>query len=87
MAADGDAVALVAALQPHTVLLVADAGLGVLNLVRLSAGALDHPGLVVYLNHFDAGDDLHKRNLEWLEHDRLSVETGIEPLARLSRRR
>jgi len=37
---DGDAVALLGALAPDIVLLVADAGLGTINAVRLSAGAV-----------------------------------------------
>ncbi|HWC37835.1 MAG TPA: dethiobiotin synthase, partial [Acidimicrobiales bacterium] len=65
IAADGDSTKLAAALRPDVVLLVADAGLGVLNLVRLSAGALGHRRLLVYLNRFDRDDDLHRRNREW----------------------
>ncbi len=54
LASDGDTVALADALRPALVLLVADAGLGTINLVRLSADALgDHP-VVVYLNRYDA---------------------------------
>ncbi len=82
LAADGDAVALTEALRPDIVLLVADAGLGVLNLVRLSAGAVDHPVVLVHLNRFDPAEDLHRRNTEWLRRDGLSVETSIEALAR-----
>ena len=40
LADDGDAVTLVRALAPDVVVLVADAGLGTINLVRLSVGAL-----------------------------------------------
>ena len=48
-------------------MLVADAGLGTINSVRLSVGALAGPrGLVVFLNRFDAADDLHRRNRDWL---------------------
>ena len=68
---DGDGVALVAALAPDVVLLVADAGLGTINAVRLTAGALDGGSgvgarLVVVLNRFDVDDDLHQRNRRWL---------------------
>jgi dethiobiotin synthetase len=88
LAADGDAVALTAALRPDIVLLVADAGLGVLNLVRLSADAVDHPVVLVHLNRFEPAADLHRRNQEWLERDGWSVETSPEALARrLSPRR
>jgi dethiobiotin synthetase len=88
MACDGDSLALVAALRPDLVLLVADAGLGVLNLVRLSADALDQPAVVVHLNRFDPADELHRRNRKWLELDGLSLETSVETLGRrLSRQR
>jgi dethiobiotin synthetase len=87
LAADGDAVALTEALRPDIVLLVADAGLGVLNLVRLSADAVDHPAVLVHLNRFDPADDLHGRNKDWLERDGLAVETSVDAVRRcLSRR-
>lgn len=82
LAGDGDAVDLVAALAPDMVLLVADAGLGTLNAVRLTAGALSTagvgrgggPALVVVLNRFDTSDDLHRRNRQWLSaRDRFEV--------------
>jgi hypothetical protein len=52
----------------------------VLNLVRLSAGALSHRGLLVQLNRFDPDDDLHRRNREWLVGNGLSVAISVEPL-------
>jgi dethiobiotin synthetase len=48
------------------VLLVADAGLGTINAVRLSAAEMGPIPTLVYLNRFDASD-LHRRNLEWLQ--------------------
>jgi len=88
IAADGDSRDLAAALRPDAIVLVADAGLGVLNLVRLSAAALDHPAMLVHLNRFVPADDLHQRNKEWLERDGLSVETSVEELGRrLNRQR
>jgi len=77
---DGDAVDLARALAPDVVLLVADAGLGVINAVRLSVGALQAAGpatgslpgartmptVVVVLNRFDAGDPVHRANRDWL---------------------
>jgi dethiobiotin synthetase len=93
---DGDGVDLVAALAPDVVLLVADAGLGTLNAVRLTSGALAH-GLgvgaraVVVLNRFDANDDLHQRNRRWLaEQDGMTVvalpgeEDALTALVRIS---
>jgi dethiobiotin synthetase len=64
LAADGDTVDLVRALAPSVVVLVADAGLGAINAVRLSAAAL--PAALVVLNRYDGTDDLHVRNRRWL---------------------
>ena len=62
LAADGDGVDLVSALAADLVLLVADAGLGALNAVRLAALALaEHPTLV-HLNRYDAADEIQRRN-------------------------
>jgi dethiobiotin synthetase len=76
---DGDATALVAALAPDVVLLVADAGLGTINAVRLCVDALvtvEGPDLVIVLNRFDANIDVHRRNRAWLtEQDGLTVVT------------
>jgi dethiobiotin synthetase len=66
LADDGDTVALAGALQPALVLLVAEADLGTINLVRLSADALAPHRVVVYLNHFDACAEVHARNRDWL---------------------
>jgi dethiobiotin synthetase len=82
LAADGDTVDLVAALRPALVVLVADAGLGTINAVQLSAAALGAHTVVVYLNHFDENDDLHRRNAEWLRSQAArNVVTSIEVLA------
>ncbi len=85
---DGDATDLAAVLAPDLVLVVADAGLGTINGVRLTLGALagaGHPGdtTVVVLNRYDGRDELHLRNRSWLvERDRLRVVAlpGEEPL-------
>jgi dethiobiotin synthetase len=87
LAADGDSVALVESLQPDTVVLVADAGLGTINAVRLSMEALDRgahvAGLLVHLNRYDGRDELHRANHAWLvEHDRFDVVTNVAELAR-----
>ena len=70
-ASDGDAITLIEELQPHLVLLVADAGLGTVNAVRLSLEAIDRGSHVatpiVVLNRFDPSIDLHRRNRDWLE--------------------
>jgi dethiobiotin synthetase len=64
---DGDVVTLAGLLAPDIVLLVADAGLGTLNSVRLSVDALlGSAPVVVVLNRYDQGNDLHVRNRRWL---------------------
>ena len=63
----------VRALAPDLSVLVADAGLGTINAVRLTIEVLDGPCVVV-LNRFDPSSDLHARNLVWLrERDGLRV--------------
>jgi dethiobiotin synthetase len=84
IAADGDCVALIDALAPALVVLVADAGLGTINLVRLSLDALGGHRAVVYLNRFDDSSDVHTRNARWLQtREGLEVVTDIEALATL----
>ncbi len=83
-AIDGDGIDVVRGLRPDAVVLVADAGLGTINAVRLSVSALTTvtdgsasappvPVLVV-LDRFDTADDVHRRNRQWLcERDGLAV--------------
>ena len=66
IATDGDTLELIRQLNPDLVALVADAGLGVINALRLCAAALDPVRPVVVLNRFDDGQELHRRNLTWL---------------------
>ncbi len=68
LAHDGDATDLCRYLRPDLVILVADAGLGAINAVRLSADALAQQRLVVALNRYDADDPIHRANLDWLAH-------------------
>jgi dethiobiotin synthetase len=88
LARDGDSAALVDRLRPAVVVLVADAELGTINLVRLSAGALVHDSVVVFLNRFDERNELHRRNRAWLrDRDRFDVVTDVEELIdRVARR-
>jgi dethiobiotin synthetase len=74
LASDGDTVTLARALDPDLVVVVADAGLGTINAVRLSVGALADHAVVVALNRFGA-DPLHARNLATLRADGLTVVT------------
>ena len=78
LAADGDCLAMCNALEPDIVLLVADAGLGTINAVRLTLEGLGSLASVtaVVLNRFDAGSEVHLRNVEWLRRqDGLRVLT------------
>jgi dethiobiotin synthetase len=92
LAADGDNVTLARALDVDAIVLVAPAGLGTINAVRLSAAAFaDHPGrsvpVLVALNRYDAADDLHRRNHGWLTADGFGlVTTPAELAAALVRR-
>ncbi len=76
IASDGDCLRLCQALGPDLVVLVADAGLGTINAVRLSVDSLGvlAADLVVVLNRFDPTDDVHVKNAEWLHsRDGLTV--------------
>jgi dethiobiotin synthetase len=71
---DGDVCDLVAALGPDVVVLVADAGLGTINGIRMSVdalagsrGASPAMALAVVLNRFDGRHEIHRRNRAWLE--------------------
>jgi dethiobiotin synthetase len=68
LAADGDCLLLCRVLEPDLVVLVADAGLGTINAVRLTVEALGdvRAPVVIVLNRFDAADVLHERNRDWL---------------------
>jgi dethiobiotin synthetase len=87
LADDGDGVDLVRALAPEVLLVVADAGLGTVNAVRSTLDALDAhasgaPRIVVHLNRYDDGDDLHRRNREWLaDRDGIDITTDVAALA------
>lgn len=85
MTADGgDTVDLVAALAPDRVALVADAGLGTINAVRLSLDALAGRPVTVVLNRYDGADDLHRANRVWLERH-VAALVVTEPAALLRR--
>jgi len=89
-ASDGDTTDMVTALAPDAVVLVADAGLGSINGVRLSMDALATatnrlPGTstVVVLDRYDGHHDIHRRNLAWLSGRngyRVVVAPGEESL-------
>lgn len=79
---DADNVDLAAALRPDVVVVVAPAGLGAINDVRLATAALAGLPTTVFLNRFDPRDDLHRRNLDWLaRRDRVAVTASLHELA------
>ena len=79
---DGDGADLVERLAPELVVVVAGAGLGTLNEVRLAARALSGHPLFVYLNRYDGGDEVHVRNRRWLaEREYLLVTVSGGELA------
>ena len=81
VAADGDSADLAAALAPDLTVLVADAGLGAINAVRLAATAVEGCGpLIVFLNRF-AGTDTDRGNRGWLADDGYEVVTTPVALA------
>jgi dethiobiotin synthetase len=81
LAHDGDTRSLIEGCGPDAVVVVADAGLGTIGLVRLCAEALS-TAPIVYMNRFDDANDLHRRNAAWLRtHEGLEVVTDLEALA------
>jgi dethiobiotin synthetase len=76
IATDGDNVDLAAAVSPDLVVLVADAGLGTINAVRLAAAPFAAP-VVVMLNRYDGGDALHRANRVWLA-ERYGFDVVVE---------
>ena len=82
LADDGDTVALAHALAADRVVVVADAGLGTINAVRLTVAALSSWTPVVALNRYDDGDPLHHANRAWLaDRDGFTVVTSPGQLA------
>lgn len=78
LAHDGDSVDLLTRLSVADVLLVADAGLGTINAVRLTLARLAGFRTTVFLNRFDRDNPVHAANLEWLERrDQLRVLTDV----------
>jgi dethiobiotin synthetase len=82
IADDGDTVALAHALAAERVVIVADAGLGTINAVRLTVAALPSWAPVIALNRYDEADELHRANRAWLEErDGFCVVTSPSRLA------
>jgi dethiobiotin synthetase len=66
LAHDGDNVALARAISADTILLVADAGLGTINAVRMSVDAFGGVPVVVVLNRYNTHEPVHRANRDWL---------------------
>ena len=82
IADDGDTIALAHALAADRVVIVADAGLGTINAVRLTAGALSSWTPVIALNRYDDANALHRANHAWLsERDGFTIVTSPVELA------
>lgn len=82
VADDADSRDLAIAIEPDRVVLVAPAGLGTIDSVRLGVDALAQLRVHVLLNRFEPTNDLHVRNLAWLvERDGFDVSTGVADLA------
>lgn len=82
IADDGDTVSLAHALAADRVVIVADAGLGTINSVRLTAAALSSWTPVVALNRYDDARALHRANRAWLaDRDGYDVVTSATQLA------
>lgn len=82
VADDADSRDLAIAFEPDRVVVVAHAGLGTIDSVRLAVDSLAQLPVHVLLNRFDATDDLHQRNLDWLtERDGFDAVTEVADLA------
>ncbi|MBC7984974.1 MAG: dethiobiotin synthase [Candidatus Obscuribacterales bacterium] len=91
LAHDGDSIDLLLQLRPDAVLLVADAGLGALNAVRLSltcvGSTVGSIRTLVVLNRYDSANELHRMNRDWLqERYGVAATTDIEALTALIQR-
>jgi dethiobiotin synthetase len=80
IADDGDSADLARWVLPDIIVLVADAGLGTINAVRLSALAFPGRQIVVVLNRYDEGDDIHRTNAVFLARDGFDVVIELEHL-------
>lgn len=76
LAHDADSAALINRIRPNGTVLVADAGLGTINSVRLSAQPIATAPVLVALNHYDHSE-LHRRNRDWLINDGYTTVTDV----------
>jgi dethiobiotin synthetase len=81
LAEDGDTVTLAEYVDPDLVLLVAHAGLGVINAVTLSATPFVRWPLIVMLNRFDPTSNLHCLNRTWLRTCGFDIVVSAQEVA------
>ena len=82
LAADGDTVAIADALDADLYVLVAESGLGAINAVLCCAAPLAPRPVTVYLNRYDAADDVHRRTATWLsDKEGMEVFFDVRSLA------
>ena len=81
LADDVDSAEFARLVDPDQTILVADAGLGTISAVRLALRALAPLDTVVFLNRYDATDELHRRNRDWLtDRDGYQTYTDVAEL-------
>jgi dethiobiotin synthetase len=80
MADDGDSADLARWVLPDLVVLVADAGLGTINAVRLAATPFAGRLVVVVLNRYDEGNDIHRTNAVFLVRDGFDLVVNVDDL-------
>ena len=81
LAADGCNLDLIERLEPHKVVVVAEAGLGAIHSVLACVLPLAPRRPLVLLNRFDPAADVQRLNLEWLRDGGWTVDVGVEDLA------
>lgn len=81
LAADGCNLDLIERLDPHKVVVVAEAGLGAIHSVLACGLPLAARKPLVLLNRFDPAEEVQQLNLRWLRDDGWTVDTRVEDLA------
>ena len=80
IADDGDAADLARWVLPDAIVLVADAGLGAINAVRLATVPFAGREVLVVLNRYDEGDEVHRTNAVFLLRDGFDVMLDVDAL-------
>jgi dethiobiotin synthetase len=80
IADDGDSVDLMRWVLPDVIVLVADAGLGTINAVRLATVPFAGREVLVVLNRYDEGDEVHRTNALFLLRDGFDVMLDVDAL-------